>query len=383
MAKHRPLEAEVEDGSWFLEAVGAKQTAPPASESLAELEHENTHTEVAPNPLERAQGSGQSATTVDSWGIDGHPGTSTSSFDDIPELPSAPVDLFERSTTAAPEMVDLAPPLNTKRRFRWPFIGFVVFLVAIVGATIVVAPNVQESQALAVRQSNYDAALAVRSHLPGSQVALDAITSPTSSDSEVAEAPPVISSLSNRGVTLAAAASDPLPFDLPFFQPASMDSLDIFVEQSAFLGADASEIARRLNRGYVYRTSIPKLLNTDDLPTTATANEVSALAVTLASSLASDASVIADLPSDPAFQPTLDLVATTNASYTQWQDDYLAALNTEDTESAQRLISDLDVMRLGLAESTRTDLLAFRTDIDSRIVDLAGALDNHLENLSR
>jgi len=394
MAKHRPLEAGFEDGSWFLEAVGAKPSPPRASESLAELGRDNAVPEPSVAEFEPASLTGGSAAAPRTTFLDGDPGTSTSSFDPIPEAPPTPEGLFEpvqgtATDTAqyrpADELDDtlLAPALQTKRRFRWPAIVFLIFLGSVGAAGFLWLPNVQEQQAFTVRQNNYDAAYSVRTHLPASQTALDSITNPNSSDSVIAAAIPVISSMSSRGAVLADVASEPLPVRVPFLTPASMENLETFTEQSAFLAADTSEIARRLNRGYVYRSSMPKLLVTGALPTAASTNEIAALSVRLASSGADDAAIVADLPDDPAFADTLALASSTLDIYGEWQEDYLNALTVQDADSASNLLRGLEVLRSDLAAATTTDLLNFRTEIDSRIVDLASSLDNHLENLSR
>jgi len=394
MAKHRSLDDGFEDGSWFLEAVGAKPPPPRASETLAELERDNAVPEPPVAEFEQVSLTGGSLAVRGTPSLDGDPGTSTSSFDPIPEVPPTPEGFIEPTlgplalalpASSEPEFGDpqLAPALRTKRRFRWPAIVFLIFLGAL-GATLVLwLPNVQEQQAFTVRQNNYDAAYSLRTHLPASQSALDSITNPNSSESEIADVMPIVSSLSNRGAALAEVASAPLPVTVPFLTPASMENLGTFTEQSTFLAADASEIARRLNRGYVYRTSMPKLLVTGALPSVASTNEIGALSVTLASSLADDAAVVADLPNDPAFATTLALVSSTLELYSQWRDEYLEALAAQDAEAASVLLAALEVLRSDLADTTRADLLSFRVEIDSRIVELASSLDNHLENLSR
>ncbi|MFV1999997.1 MAG: hypothetical protein ACC654_06500 [Acidimicrobiia bacterium] len=393
MAKHRPLEAGVEDGSWFLEAVGAQPPPAGASESLSELQCENAEPETFVANVEPESSTGGSVDVPDTTYLDGDPGTSTSSFDPIPDIPQTPEGLEPNQNfpvgasahSSASELDDtlLAPALQTKRRFRWPTIALVVFLVALLAAAIFWLPKVQEQQAFAVRQNNYDAAYNIRTHLPASQTALDSITNPNSSESEIAAVIPIVASLSNRGAALADAATQRLPATVPFLAPPSMENLDTFTEQSTFLAADTSEIARRLNRGYVYRTSMPKLLVTGALPTAASANEIAALSVTLASSLADAAAVVSELPNDPAFAATLTVVSSTLDLYREWQDDYLNALTAQDADSASDLLGALEVLRSDILAATTSDLLLFRIEIDSRIVDLASSLDNHLENLSR
>jgi len=383
MAKHPPVEAGFEDGSWFLEAIGAKTSTPKTRETLAALESDNAVPDAATAESHPESLTGGSVAEVRSGYLDGDSGTSTSSFDPIPDIPPTPEGLFEPNQTSAQREQDPLTKPRAKRRFRRPAIGLVIFLGVGLAAALLWLPNVLEQQAFTVRQNNYDAALNVRTHLPASQTALDSITNPNSPPSDVAAAISIIATLSNRGAALDDAASEPLPASVPFVTPPSMENLDLFTDQSMFLAADTSQIARRLNRAYVYRTSMPKLLITGELPTAASTNEISVLSVTLASSLADNALLVSDLPNDPAFEMTLALASSTLDEYNQWQDDYLNSLTQQDEDAASDLLVALDLLRSDLADTTRTNLLKFRTELDSHIVVLASSLDNHLENLSR
>ncbi len=404
MPKPPPIDTEHEDGSWFLEAVGAKPQTPQGSESLAELERENT--------LESERSSTESGTTPDApaapeverasrtsefISFHGDPGTSTSSFDPIPPPPVAPQGVFDTPevqqlpdpdppTGTMFEPIDetsLSRPLRTKRRFRWPVVFLVLALIAIAAVAVVWVPRALEQQALTVRQHNYDASLAVRTYIPTSQTALDSITNPASSNDAVNASVSVISSLSSLGSDLEAAASEPLPVSIPLITPDSTSDLESLTQRSTLLAGDTTEIARRLGHGYVYRTSIPELLTPGALPSEASGSAIDELTIQLATSLADDAGVVADLPDDAAFAPTLALASSTHEQYTQWQGVYLDALTAANQPAITDALDQFDALRNDLARSNTEDLLTLRSELDNRLVSLASALDTHLTDLSR
>ena len=404
MPKPPPIETDHEDGSWFLEAVGAKPQSPRASESLAELERENTLESERPStdsdithdeqPAPEVEHVSQTSEFVS---FQGDPGTSTSSFDPIPPPPVAPQGVFDvpeppelpdsdppTGTMFAPiDETSLSRPLRTKRRFRWPVVFLVLTLIAIAAVAVVWVPRALEQQALTVRQHNYDASLAVRTYIPTSQAALDSITNPASSDDAVNASVSVISSLSSLGSDLDAAASEPLPISIPLVTPDSTSDLESLTQRSTLLAGDTTEIARRLGHGYVYRTSIPELLTPGDLPTEASGSAIDELTIRLASSLADDAGVVADLPDDSAFAPTLALASSTLEQYTQWQRVYLDALTAANDPAITDALDQFDALRDDLARSNTEDLLTLRSELDNRLVSLASGLDSHLADLSR
>ncbi|GMR03144.1 MAG: hypothetical protein BMS9Abin20_1511 [Acidimicrobiia bacterium] len=393
MAKQTPTGPSPDNGTWFLEVVSAKSPSPTPSEAIAELTRENTVPDLPAHDTEASPPSEPDNVEILLVSFDGDPGTSLSSFDPIPALPSPPPDLLGSTIetdllNSAPIMDDfddsvLPPALRTKRRFRWPVIVFLVFVTAAVGIAVVWLPRAVAQEALAVRQSYYDATLAVRTYLPPSQTALDAITNPGSTDSDVGESVPVITRLSSHATNLETVAAAPLPTKLPLVPSGPIDALVPLRDRSAILASDSSEIARRLGHGYVYRTSIPQLLNTGELPTSGTTAVVNELSLRLASSLADDAALIADLPTDSSFASVLDQATKALDRYGPWQDEYFAALTGEDPDSAAVLVSELDTIRTELVAQNERALLEFRTEMDARIMSLAGELEAHLDDLSR
>jgi hypothetical protein len=424
MSKHTRIDKEHEDGSWFLEAVGVK--APPLSpiQSIAELERENTlvdlpmvdadgpddaavdqhdDSETSQKPAaESEDGAAPESVTADDnpdgvliemTSFDGDPGTSLSTFDPVPELPPLPSGVAVAvpptrsvSVDILSETVDessLAAPLQTRRPFRWSALGLGLLVVAAIVLAIVWLPRAADNAAAATRTSYYDASLTVREFLPTAQASLDIVTNPSSTDAALGTVIPVVSELTSDATNLATVAAEPLPTVLPFVSSEAMSSLPPLQDRSAILASDSTEVARQLGHAYVYRTSMNDLLVVGDLPTTAGTEEINALSVTLAGSLAENASLVADLPTNPAFESVTSAAAEAVGAYAQWQEDYLAALADGDESAAGALIADITIVRDELIAQTGQTLTSFRENLDARIVSLSAEFDEHLASLSQ
>lgn len=394
MSRHTSNQSASNDGSWFLEAVGAKEKSPTPIESVERLEQENTTEAEAvtvgatPEPA--------SAT------FDGDPGTSTSSFHPVP-APPPPPDLEHPGTatdTPADTEAEAPPPspvtpddgpdddglpaqIRSRRNFRWPIVIGLLLAIGAVIAAAVWLPRSLEDDALAVRQAYYDAAADLRNHLPTAQQGLDAITNPASGSDEVSASVPVVAELDTKAFALEAVTAEPLPAPLPLIPTGPVDALEPLQVRGNVLGVSGTRLAGRLGDAYVYRTAVPTLLDTGSLPLAATTQEVNELSVRLASSLASDAGVIADLPDDPDFAASRGAASAAVERYAPWQDEYLAALGAEDADAAAALVSEMDRIRAELAETVQADLLRFRSDADAEIVALAAELERYLADITR
>ena len=414
MAKQTPMDKEHENGSWFLEAVGVKKSAPSPIESIAELELENTLADTpvvvpddttsdpeADDPGEAEEQTTPSlAQTDDRDGVvivmtsfDGDPGTSLSTFDPVPELPPVPSNVaiaIPPKRNVQPDILSqtvdessLAAPLKTRRPFRWPVAGLVLAVIAAMLLAIIWAPRAADNAAAATQASYYDASLTVREFLPTAQASLDIVTNPSSTDAALGTVIPVVSQLTSDATNLATAAAEPLPTVVPFLSSGAVDELPPLRDRSAILASDAAEIARQLGHAYVYRTSITDLLVVGDLPTTAGTEEINALSVTIAADLVENASLVADLPSNTAFDDVATSALNAVSTYAQWQEDYLAALADGDAAAAIALINDITVVREELISETEIALAVFRDVLDDRIVSLSVELDDHLVNLTQ
>lgn len=378
MSRHTSNESGGNDGTWFLEAVGARDRTPSSIEAVEQLESENVDT------------IGDAAAT-----FDGDPGTSTSSFHPVP-APPPPPDLEHPAVRSEPPddaaplgepvpMPDeaLSAPLRSRRRFRWPIVIVLVLSIVGVGVAAIVLPRMVEDDALVVRQSYYDAAVDLRAYLPEAQSALDAVTNPASSDDMVSAAVPAVAELDTTAFTLESATSEPLPSAPPLVPSDPIDALEPLRVRGNVLGITGSQIATRIGSAYVYRTAIPGLLDMGTLPSGATTQEVNEISVRLAASLATAAGVLADVPSDPVFATTRSAATAAIERYAPWQDEYLASLTSEDAETATRLVDELELMHTDLIAALEADLLVFRSTADADIVTLAADLEAYLDDLTR
>jgi hypothetical protein len=376
------------DGSWFLEAVGAVPIGPTPSETVAALEKDNTLTDLQPTMAPADQ-------VVVYSSFDGDTGTSTSAF----EPPARPPDVDSNdslvdetgeimvdSRTPEPESegyTELSPVLRTRRPFRWPVVVIGLFVVAALAAAVVWLPEATRRGAVVVKQSYADASLALRLELPSGQAALDTVTDPSTDTDELSAAVPAISQLDSVAHALSVVAAEPVPRQLPVIRVEEVAGLEALQDSALINAAQGSDIARRLGHTYVYRTTIPQLLTTGDLPTSADVQTINTLSVSLASSLVDDSNALGDLPTTEAAADLNDAAHAAVERFALWQDEYLSALVEGDEAVATSLIAELDDIRLGLNSTLVEALGIARIEIDQRIVELAESLESYLEILTR
>jgi len=383
MATHKDHGDSGNDGSWFLEAVGALPPSLTPSEAVAALELDNTLPDIgATVPSDSPTGS----TSV----FDGSTGTSTSTFEpargDLPDGPDTTGELeilVSPSSAAGDDDAGLSPVLRTRRSFRWPAAVFVVFFIVAVALAILWLPVALRHDTIAVKQTYADSALALRQHMPSAQAALDGITSPETTSEELSSTVPIISQLDSLAHELEVAAAAPLPRTLPLLRNSDVTTLEPLRDTAQIHAAQASEIARQLGYSYVYRTTIPHLLTTGDLPTVADIQTINSLSVSLASSLVDDSTAISDLPTTEATADLNDAAHASVGRYASWQDEYLTALSEGDESAAAKLVGEVEDLRSGL----KTDLDASggtaRVEIDQQIVELAADLEAFIGELTR
>lgn len=368
------------DGSWFLEAVGAIPAAPTPSETVAALELENTLAEID------AVGARPDVVTT----FDGSTGTSTSTYAPRQQTTqaqpdSAPHLALPASPPAPPHAEDirLAPVLRTRRWFRWPTVALGVSIIAAIAVAAVWVPAALRQEALATRHAYAEASLSVREYLPISQGALAAITDPDSDSEELSSAIPAISELDSHAHNLESAADEPLPRRLPLVSIESVEVLDSLRDTAQIHAFQASDIARRLGYAYVYRSTIPQLLSTGDLPTVADVRTINTLSVDLASSLVDASMALSDLPDTESLANLNEAARGAVARFASWQDDYLTALSEGSETAAESLVSEMQELRSNLASELRDAMALVRFEIDHQIVGLATELDAFLEELTQ
>jgi hypothetical protein len=181
---------------------------------------------------------------------------------------------------------------------------------------------------------------------------------------------------------LGVVAAEPLPRQLPVFPVEAVAELDAFRDAAQINAAQGSDVARRLGHAYVYRTTIPRLLTTGDLRTSADVQTINALSVSLASSLVDDANALVELPTTQATSDLNDAAHAAVERFAFWQDEYLTALAEGDEAAAASLIAELDGIRTDLDTMLVEALGVARIEIDQQIVELAASLEDYLEELT-
>jgi len=347
------------DGRWFLEVAGVVDSPPSPTATYTELE------DLEPPPPVVASES--AAVTAGTAAVSG----SLSDNEDDDQEAFVPV-----SAPSADPLSDWQPDEASSRLGRhgfgrWVAAAVVVALLAVAGFAAYYLPRQVQEQADDLA-SDYGASLTdLRNELPTSQVALQNLTDPSSTPESVSAAVPAIGDLNARATIVVGQATAPLPSTPPLVPRAPFEALEPSRTSMLILGAEAEGISGRLATTFAYRSTVPLLFATPDLPTQAESAEIDALSVALAESLADTARLIADLPPDPTFAATRELATAASERYATWQLEYLDALREGDTERATALIAELGMARDAIQESLEIALAAVGAEVDPKIVSLA------------
>jgi len=346
------------DGRWFLEVAGVVDLPPNPTATYTELEDLEP-----PPPVVASESAAVSAGTAAVSGS-----LSDNENDDEGFVPvSAP---------SADPLSDWKPDEASSRLGRhgfgrWLVAGVVVALLAAAGFAAYYLPRQVQERADDLA-SDYRASLTdLRNELPSSQVALQNLTDPSSPPGSVSAAVPAIGDLNARATIIVGQATTPLPSTPPLVPQAPLEALEPTRTSMLILGAEAEGISGRLATTFAYRSTVPLLFATPDLPTQTESAQVDALSVALAESLATTARLIADLPPDPTFAAARELAAAASERYATWQLEYLDALREGDTERADALTTELDMARDAIQESLEIALAEVRAEVDPKIVGLA------------
>ena len=384
----RPLPGN--DGSWFLELVGSKEADPHHSATLAEMAssepEEVAETDLGPTAgavgavaAGNIVGAAPSTDTSATASLDtGNGETATSGLDT-----SAPQPEAATPEAAAPEAdvlsdwepEEVSKPLRSRRSFRWGAALAFLVLVALIVAAVVFLPRMSEQEADDLAAAYQQSLVELRNVLPNTQAALANLTDPAATPDQIAEVVPATAELSAKAHEVTTLGSAPLPDTLSLVPRAPLEELEPVRSAMVVAGAEGDLIAVRLGHGFAYRTTVPALLATPELPTEADSTTINQLSVALAESLADSSLLVSELPEDAAFA---DVKAQADAAvirFAAWQSEYLEALRSGAVDTASALIVELDEIRTDLADATTQALLVIRTDLDQQIIDLAADIE--------
>lgn len=347
------------DGRWFLEVAGVVEQPPSPTSSYTELEELK-----APAPVVASE---SAAVTAGTAAVSG----SLTADEDADEDTFVPLAPPSGDSLPSWEPDAVSPRLAGRGYGRWVAAGVVVALIAAVGFAIYYLPRGVQEDADALAATYTISLTTLRNELPTSQIALQILTDPATSDDEVSDTLPAIGDLSADSRVVIRQATAPLPSTPPLVPRTSLENLEPTRSTMLIVGADGEGISGRLAITFTYRSTVPLLFSTPDLPTEADSRNVDQLSVALAESLAETARLIADLPPDPTFGETRELATEASTRYPTWQLEYLDALRQGDSARAATLIAELDTVRDEIEDSLNAALATVQAEVDPRIVILA------------
>jgi hypothetical protein len=378
----RPLPGN--DGSWFLELVGSKEADPHHADTLAEMAspvpagEEASKAEPDPPVAATASVVGAAAPTETSAAASLDTGTGETATSGSTDLSPAEAAAATNATDDALsdwEPDEMSRPLRSRRSFRWAAALTVLLLVAAVAAGIILLPRVGEQEADELAADYRQALVNLRNLLPATQEALADLTDASSTPDEIAGVVPATAELSAKSHDVATLGTEPLPQTLPLVPRGPLEELEPTRNAMVIHGAEGDVIALRLGHGFAYRTTIPALLATPDLPTEADTAMINELSVALAESLADTSQLVSELPEDPAFTEVKSQADAATIRFAAWQPEYLEALRSGDVDDATVLIVELDETRIALVDANAAALTLLRTDLDEQIIVLADDIE--------
>jgi hypothetical protein len=347
------------DGRWFLEAAGVVEQpgSPTSSYSvLRELK--------PPAPVVASESAAVAASTAAVSG-------SLSAEEDADEDTFVPVAAPSNDSLPDWEPDAVSSRLGGRGYGRWVVAAIVIAAIAAVGFAAYYFPRAVREDANALAATYRTSLTTLRNELPTTQVALEILTDPATSPDDVSSTVPAIGNLNTDATIVIRQATAPLPSTPPLVPSTPLDDLEPTRSTMLILGAEGEGISGRLATTFAYRSTVPALFDTPELPTQAESATVDQLSVALAESLAETARLIADLPPDPTFAATRELATEASARYATWQIEYLDALREGDTARAANLVAELDSLRDQIGDALNAALANVKAEVDPKIVSLA------------
>lgn len=264
---------------------------------------------------------------------------------------------------------------------RWIVAGLAIVVAAAIGWSLYFLPRAAQQDADELAVSYGTSLNDLRDELAETQGALQTLTELASSSEAVAVAIPAIGGLNMRAAVVTGIAAGPLPSTPPFAKRTPFVDLEPIRATMLVLGAEAEGVASRLATAFAYRSAVPALFETSNLPVEADSGIVDSLSVDLAESLALTARLIADLPLDPTFTVTRDLASTASDRYAPWQLEYLDALREGETNRTTALVAELEDARRRIRVALETALATVRDEVGPRIAALDSETESAIDSI--
>ena len=368
-----PQDRPGNDGRWFLELTGTVESEPTSTSSFATLENLDIQAGVA---AAVAAGTATATDEADETGemeITAVTAAPTADTAVVASVEGGPLDDWQ------PE--GLSRTLIKRKPFRWTVVGLTVIVILAIVAGVLWLPRAAENQATDLATS-YSAALTdYRNVLPETQAAVLVLADPESTESEITGVIPATANLQGHANGVSTMAAEPLPSTLPFVSRSSFEALEPTRSSMVVLGRSGEDVAARIGRGYVYRTTVPELFTMPDLPVEADTGTINQLSVDLASVLADTSRLASELPEDPLFVPVKTAATEAAERFAEWQLDYLEALRSDDPEAATALLSELADARDTIEHANAVALVTLGEEVNAEIVLLAGNIEETIASM--
>ena len=273
------------------------------------------------------------------------------------------------------EPEDINRKVSSARSFRWTTLIGVLTIIGLIAAGLFVLPSLAERRADSYLKSIMDPLQALRAELPDTQTSLAVATDPAADGAALAGLTTQLTTLAAKASALDAATQADPPSAPPLTSSAPIDAVEPVRQRAEPLGTAAIAIQRRIADLVEYRTLMTGFLVLPELPTTADSDTQATLRVDLAAAQAESASILADLPSDPALESHAAMARDINERFATWQVDYLEALRTGDAAAARTLIAELESSLVELDNALIAPLAQIRREVDTDLIELAREID--------
>jgi len=268
----------------------------------------------------------------------------------------------------------LDPLVISGRTFRWPII---VAAVALLIGGLAIIQTVQDMPDRAAEDAR-TAYLAVTTDyqtlFPQIEDAVSAITDPASDTATLSDAAVSLSAFNDGARTLFDVAAEPLPSMPPLVSRAQLEALTPLRQSMANAAEIGLTLERRLGDTLSYRLLFAKTFQLPALSTTATQDQMTQLGVALGLAVTSTKDAIGNLPDEPFLSDHKIAAFQLAQRLDDWQIEYLEALRTGDTATAETLIQEItqriDALNAGIhaplaaiGEWARTQLETLQTQL--------------------
>jgi hypothetical protein len=273
----------------------------------------------------------------------------------------------------------LDPLVVSGRTFRWPIIIAAVALL-IGGLAIIQALQDMPDRAARDARATYLAAMTdYQTSVPDIEDTISVITDPTTDTATLSDAAVSLSAFNDGARNLFDAAAEPLPSMPPFVSRTQLDALTPLRQSMANAAEIGLTLERRLGDTLSYRLLLAKTFQLPALPTTATQDQLTQLGVTLGLAVTSTKDAIGNLPDEPFLSDHKSAAFQLAQRLDDWQVEYLDALRTGDTATAETLVQEItqriDALNAGIDAPLAAIGEWARTQLDTLQRQLTTATD--------